>query len=389
MKPRLVAYVDMDAFFAALEQRDNPALCGKPVIVCGSGPRTVVSAASYEARAFGVKSAMPLFQAQRLCPHAFVVEADIDKYAAAARELYSVLYSFSPVVEIVSIDEACLELSPPPPRPVQLGLELKAAVQRALHVTCSVGLAHNKLLAKLASDFDKPDGLVWVRPQAVEHFLDQLPVEALPGVGPRTLETLHGLHVTTVKALRALPLDTLRLLFGESHAAELYRKARGEDDSPLVPFTEVPPPKSLSSDFTLPRDTADKRLLEYHLFRLAEELALRLARERLAARGVAVSLRFARFQVRRKYRKVTDFLVDGYDIFQVARELLQRFYPLPEPVRRVGVKLSHLCEAVYQPSLFEDAQRKLRLQETLAQIRKKFGDDALVRARLTRPPEER
>ena len=380
-------HVDMDAFFAALEQLANPALRGKPVIVSGDpGSRSVVSSASYEARKFGVKSAMPLQQALRLCPEAHIAHTSFGLYVDAARKLRATLLTFTPLVQVASIDEAYLEFDPPLQEPVAQGLAIKQAVLENVGCTCSVGIGPNKLIAKLASDADKPDGIVYVPSRAVQAFMDKLPVRAIPGIGPRGAESLERLRIRTVFELRQLSEDDLETIFGEAWGRALWHKARGHDDSPVHTQDEAPLPKSMSADRTLRRDTWDRKVIEYYLLDLSEELASRLRHEKLVAQTVGITLKLSDLEVRQKHRTVDGFLFDAYDIYQLARVLASQIRLTDRPVRMVGVKVQKLFEAMYQPTLFEDFERKQQLNQAVDDLRERFGEKAIVRARLSRPP---
>ncbi|MGE5174486.1 MAG: DNA polymerase IV [Betaproteobacteria bacterium] len=262
----------MDAFFAAVERKRRPELVGKPVVVGGTGDPTkrgVVSTASYEARKFGIHSAMPLRTAYKLCPEAVFLPVDYAEYARVSERIKNILRMFSPVMEDVGIDEAFLDISRSDKAPEETAREIKQKIGEETGLTCSIGIAPNKLLAKIASDMQKPDGLTLIGEGDVENRIWPLPVRKLYGVGPKTEAHLHGLGVKTIGELAALPLDLLRVHFGESYGQYLYESSRGIDESPLVTYWE---PKSTSRETTFQEDIADWQVLAKTLVALVTDI---------------------------------------------------------------------------------------------------------------------
>jgi DNA polymerase-4 len=292
---RKIVHVDMDAFYAAIEQLDHPELRGRPVIVGGDpAGRGVVSTASYEARKFGVHSAMPAAQARRLCPQAVFLRPRFARYQEVSQQIRAILYSYTPLVEPISLDEAFLDLTGTerllgPAE--EVAREIKRRVREETGLTCSVGVGPNKFLAKLASSLAKPDGFLVVREGEELAFLEDLPIERLWGVGEATAKRLRGLGITTVGQLRGLALEELLDKFG-SLGRSLYELARGIDRSPVIPEREA---RSLGAERTFPEDLTDPEEMERVLFSLSEEVGRRLREERLKARTVQLKVRFADF----------------------------------------------------------------------------------------------
>jgi len=346
---RIIFHLDMDAFYASVEQRDNPSLRGKPVIV-GSPPtqRGVVCAASYEARKFGVRSAMPSATAGRLCPDGVFVPPRMDRYKSESRMIMDILGRTGAEIEPMSIDEAYLEMTRVVAGNSIAGDEaLYAAVPRAKEIkrkifserqlTATIGIATNKLLAKLASDFKKPDGLTLVPERDKVEFLKPLPVRALHGVGRVTEEILRGAGVETVGDLQTYPGD-LRALVG-SFAARLKAFAFGEDDRPLALDDTI---KSISNEETFLRDTDDRKILKKSLLEQAEEVSARLQRKQLAAQTVQVKLRYGDFTTLTRQITVEEPITDAREIYRLACFLLAREKLVSRPLRLLGLGVSNL-----------------------------------------------
>ncbi len=342
---RCILHVDMDAFFAGVELLRHPELRGRPVIVGGHGDpqaRGVVSTASYEARRYGVRSGMPLRTAYHRCPRAVFLPVDYPAYAEVSGRIKEILQQFSPVMEDVGIDEAFLDLTGTSKDPRAIARAIKTRIREQSGLTCSIGIAPNKLLAKLASGMEKPDGLVVLGERDVEARVWPLSVRALWGVGPKTEQALAGMGVTTIGELAAVAAETLIKRFGRAHGCYLYRAARGIDDRPLVTHWE---PKSLSHETTFQRDTANWDRVEATLYTLTEELVARLKEEGYLAGSVAVKLRYANFETHTHSRRLPDATDDLATISDAAQCCLQQF-PLTGKVRLVGIRLADLSAAV-------------------------------------------
>lgn len=293
---RKIIHVDMDAFYASIEQRDDPALQGQPVVVGGAPEgRGVVAAASYEARTFGVRSAMPMRTALRLCPRAIRVDADFDRYRGASGQLHEILREHTDLVEPVALDEAYLDVTynkQDIPFGHRVARTIRTEIRQRLRLTASAGVAPNKFLAKIASDLEKPDGLVTVMPKQVQAFLDPLPVARVPGVGKVTEQRLRSLDVETISQLRTIPEADLKAHFGR-RGRYLHRRARGLDDEPVTPERE---PKQLSAETTFGTDVHDLPEMHAALRGLTDEVAGRLRRRGLSGRTVTLKIRYPDFE---------------------------------------------------------------------------------------------
>lgn len=349
---RVILHLDMDAFFASVEQRDQPSLRGRPVIV-GSPPteRGVVCAASYEARKFGVRSAMPSVTARRLCPGGVFLRPRMEAYKNESREVMAIVGEFAGgLIQPVSIDEAYVDVSPrcqADTADASLALarplagEIKAAIRARRRLTATIGIAPNKLLAKLASDFQKPDGLTLIRESEKVAFLRPLPVRALHGVGPATEQTLLRAGLRTVGEVQDYPGD-LRAQLG-SWGPELKRFALGEDNRPLDYDEEI---KSISSENTFLADTDDRPTLRACLREQADEIAAKLRRERLAAHTVQVKVRYGDFTTLTRQCSVEEPLAEARELYRLGCWLLARDRLVTRPLRLLGLGVSGLTEAV-------------------------------------------
>lgn len=374
-----IMHLDMDAFFASVEILDNPALAGLPVAVAGSSDRSVVAAASYAIRKFGVRSAMSVVQARKLCPQAVFVPPRFGRYSEISRQVMAVLERFSPLVEQASIDEAYLDAS---------GLEhlfgpvrdmaraLKDEVRRVTGLTCSIGLAPVRFLAKIASDLDKPDGLTVIEPDQVRDFLRDLPVGKIPGVGGRTLEILRSLGVRTVGDVLRFGPESWEARLG-SWGPTLWERAQGIDPRPVEPGGEA---KSSGAENTFEEDTLDRDLLRRWLLVQSERVGADLRQMGVKARTVTVKIKFADFRQITRARTLAAATDQTLAIYRAARAILAA-EDLPLRVRLIGVTASHFGQGPAQLSLLDpDPPRKQsRLDRAVDQVRKKFGKQAVLR----------
>jgi DNA polymerase IV len=380
--PRTIAHVDLDAFFAAVEQRDRPELRGRPVIVGGGGPgdRGVVSAASYEARRYGVHSAMPLRTAGALCPDGVFLPVAGARYSAVSRQVMDLLRRFTPVVEQVSIDEAFLDLTGTGEllgSGERIAQQVKKVIRAEVRLTASVGVASNRLIAKIASDLRKPDGLVVVAPGAEASFLAPLPIERLWGVGEVTRRRLAEYGVTTIGDLARLPDELLRRRFG-GHGPELAARARGVDSTPVGQEASV---KSISQEHTFDVDTADWVVLERTLLALSEGVGGRLRADGLRAGTIAVKIRDSSFRTMTRQRTLPEPTDLTDEIWHTARDLVRREVHGMK-VRLLGVGAHGLTDR-QQLTLFESSdQRRRRAIEAADAVRQRFGPRAIRLARL-------
>jgi DNA polymerase-4 len=370
-----ILHVDMDAFFVSVELLERPELRGKAVIV-GGGPnqRGVVTAASYEARKFGVHSAMPLRTAGRLCPHAVFLDGHHEKYGEWSDRVATILAKFSPIVEMVSIDEAYLDLAGTERLhgpPLATADKLLRTITSTTSLPCSAGLATTRLVAKVASDQAKPRGLVWVAPGQEPRFLAPLPVRKIPGIGEVTERALRALGIETVEQLAAVQQERLEKIFGQWGDA-LYRKARGGDSYEFVIDAE---PKSISHNHTFGEDTTDTEVLHAMLSHLSQKACKRLREAGLATRTLTLTIRYAGFDTHTRAKTLSEPTRLDADIFRVFQMLFAEHRDVKRKIRLLGVALSGLTHGAEQLDLLE-AERRERLEKLTRatdKLRDRFG----------------
>ena len=395
---RWILHADMDAFYASIEQRDHPEYRGKPVIVGATSARGVVSAASYEAREFGVRSAMPAFRARELCPQGIFVAGNMKRYAEVSEQVHRVFSEFTPVIEPIAFDEAFLDITGSVGLfggPEALARELKRRVYEETELVISVGIAPNKLVAKIACAMSKPDGLKLVRQEEIRELLDPLPVRKLWGVGPVLGDKLKGMGIHTLGDLAAVDLKRLRRVAGE-RAAELQALSRGEDRREVVFERSA---KSYGEENTFEHDISEPSMIERALISHAEAVARRVRRDGCRGRTVTIKLKLARsrgvriargqgegveprYPILSRSKTLKEATADGRLISETAIALF-RAERLREPVRLVGLSLSSLTkEESQQLDLFTEKKKVVadRLNPALDQIRERFGKEAIFRA---------
>lgn len=382
MASRIIIHVDMDAFYAAVEQRDRPELRGRPVIVGGTPQgRGVVSTASYEARKLGIHSAMPAAQAVRLCSHGVFLPVDMRKYRQVSAEVMAILAQHADLMEQISIDEGFLDVTSHArdfAAAERIAKRIKRAIRGELKLTASVGVGPNKFLAKLGSDLRKPDGLVVVRPHEAEQFLAPLPVGKLWGVGPKTEKRLQERGLRTMGDVARAPTEQLRALLG-AWGDVVHELSRGIDDRPVEPVREA---KSASAEETFPRDLGHVKDMRKALADLSREVASRLQAEEVRARTVAIKVRFGDFRTITRQTTLTEATDQAAALRQTAYQLLDGVDRGGEGIRLLGVRGSGLEHAAGQLSLFDErAQRRGQLEKTLSYIRRRFGPEAVRWAR--------
>ncbi len=370
-----ILHVDMDAFFVSVELLERPELRGKPVVVGGRpDQRGVVSAASYEARKYGIHSAMPLRSAGRLCPHAVFLDGHHEKYGEWSDRVATILAQFSPIVEMVSIDEAYLDLAGTERLhgpPLAAADKLLRTITRTTSLPCSGGLATTRLVAKVASDQAKPRGLVWVPAGCEQRFLAPLPVRKIPGIGEITERALRALGIETVEQIAAVPQEKLEKIFGQWGTA-LYRKARGGDSYEFVIDAE---PKSISHNHTFGEDTDDADSLSAMLSHLSQKACKRLREAGLATRTLTLTIRYAGFETHTRSKTLGEPTRLDSDIFAALQELFRVHRDAKRKVRLLGVALSGLTHGGEQLDLLE-AERRAKLEKLTSaadRLRDRFG----------------
>ncbi|MGI9234728.1 MAG: DNA polymerase IV [Woeseiaceae bacterium] len=380
---RSILHVDMDAFYASVEQRDNPDLRSKPVVVGGTSNRGVVAAASYEARVFGIRSAMPIADALRRCPNVHRVKPRMSHYKSVSDQIFAIFRDFTPAVEGLSLDEAFLDVTASMAlfgSPVKIAEAIKQRIIDETQLTASVGVAENKLVAKIASDLQKPDGLAVVLPEDYETKLDPLPVSVIPGIGRETLKRLSAVGIATVKQLRTAADRTLEPIFGR-YTRKTRDRASGIDTRPVVSSRAE---KSISAEETYDVDLDCREQMDRELLRLSERTAARLRKAGLAANTIHIKIRRSDFTTSTRQRKISPPANGTDQIYAIARDLLKIWLGRNpgSKLRLLGVGGSDLAPA-RQTDLFSAAQDESvpPLDRTVDEIRDRFGNTALGRAR--------
>jgi len=379
MTHRIILHIDMDAFFIAVEQRDNPSLRGKPAAVCGSLSRSVVTSATYEARPFGIRAGMPTQEAKRRCPNLILVEGNHSKYTEVSARIFSLLKNYTPCVEIASIDEAYLDITESQllfKSPLNIAHSIKGRIREREGLTCSIGIAPNKLLAKLGSRLKKPDGLVSIQKEEIESLLKDLPVGKIHGIGPRLEESLNSIGIFTCGQLGKIPVSFLKRKFGVI-GERLHEMGLGWDESPVVPFDEEEDAKSLSHSVTLEEDTSDPTLIRKVLLQLSERVSRRMRKEGFYGKRVTLTVRYSDFFTFTKQKTLSQWINGGNEIF---RNSLQIFDSIShsKKIRLLGVGVSLFKKEWCQLDLFEKKERKDNLLRAMDGVNERFGDWTLT-----------
>lgn len=384
---RAIIHIDMDAFYASVEQRDNPELKGKPVIIGGSvESRGVVSTASYEARKYGVHSAMPMAEAHRLCPDGVYLPVDMQKYRLVSHQIMDIFHRFTPEVEAISLDEAFLDVTASQKlfgTAEEIGREIKRLIKTELNLTASVGLSYNKFLAKLASDMDKPDGFYQIGPEELESKVWPLPVRRMMGVGGKTAQLLEGMGVRTIGQLAKMNMGLLEHILGKQ-GIMMYEVANGVDNRMVEPVRES---KSVGRETTFPKDISERYVLETILFTLADDVCHTLRATNLKGRTVSIKIRYPDFRSITRAQTLDGYTSSFEPVFEAVKQLMEHNYKDGTPVRLIGVTVSGLKkddEIIEQQDLFSDggAQKKqVALNSVMDKINEKYGGDTVHRAR--------
>lgn len=379
---RHIAHLDLDAFFVSVECLKNSKLKGKPLIVGGSSDRGVVAACSYEARHFGIHSAMPIKLAKRLCPHAIILQGDMEAYSKYSRLVTDIVRDTVPVFEKSSIDEFYVDLTG---MDKYFGCslftdELKKKVVRESGLPVSYALASNKLISKVATNEVKPNGQLEIAFGEEKNFLAPLSVAKIPGVGKETTFLLLRMGVETVKVLSEIPAEMLQNLLGKN-GIELWRRANGIDETPVIPYHEQ---KSISTENTFQQDTISVDFLHSELVRMTERIAFQLREQNKLTGCITVKLRYSNFDTVTRQKTITYTAAD-HILLKTARELFDKLYERRMLVRLIGIRFTNLVPGNYQINLFEDTQEMIRLYQSIDHIKHRFGEGYLIRARGLRP----
>ena len=389
----MILHIDMDAFFAAVEQRDNPDLRNKPIVVAGNSKRSVVSTASYEARNFGIHSAMPVFQAKQRCPRIIIVPGNRHKYAAESKKIMNIISGFSPLMEQVSIDEAyvdiegCEKLFGPP---VTMAEKIKATIFKEVSLTCSIGIAPVKFLAKIASDMDKPNGITLIPHHKMETFIATLPIAKVPGVGKQAMKQMAILKIVTLGDIHKHDPDLLNKKFGKM-GSRLYALSQGIDLSRVENnYTR----KSISSETTLDQDISDIDSARQILLSLSQRVGRDLRKKKWVCRIVSIKIKFSDFTQITRSKKIESWICSSSDIFNETLSLYKQLV-LKKKIRLLGVGVSHFREkdTPIQMELLCPPGEGLKKQwesvdMAVDSIMEKFGSDMVKKASLTRPGNE-
>lgn len=374
---RHIAHFDLDAFFVSVECLKNPVLKGKPLIVGGSGDRGVVAACSYEARRFGIHSAMPMKLARRLCPHALIISGDMENYSKFSKLVTDIIADKVPIFEKSSIDEFYIDLTG---MDKYFGCsmftrELKQTITRESGLPISWALASNKLISKVATNEVKPNGQLEIPYGSEKLFLAPLTIGKMPGIGKETTILLERMGVETVRTLSEIPVKLLHNLLGKN-GIDLSRKANGIDESPVIPYREQ---KSISTEQTFQSDTIDIHFLQAQLIRMTESIAFELRRQDKLTGCVTVKLRYANFDTVTKQCSIPYCGAD-HVLMATARKLFEQLYDRRMLVRLLGIRFTHLIPGNYQISLFDDTQEMIRLYQAIDQVKKRYGESMIRRA---------
>jgi DNA polymerase IV len=387
--PRVFFHIDLDAFFASVEQLDRPELRGRPVVVGAlPGQRGVVSACSYEARVFGIRSAMPISEAYRRCPQAVFLPVRMERYLEASRRVMAILADFTPVFQQISVDEALLDMTGSQGifgPPAAAALRIKQRVRAGTGLSLSIGIAANRLLAKMASEKKKPDGLCEVPPGGEEDFVAGLGIEKIWGIGRKTIARLEELNLASVPAIRAVPEGALKALMGRACGSYLFQAVRGID--PGI-HAETARSHSISNETTFPVDTADAETVEKLLLELSHQVMFRLLDEGGSSRTVVIKLRTADFATSQAQETLPHVLSSAEELFSVSKRLLFARWDRRQALRLIGVGLAQVGPAGdEQGELFADASgKKKAVEKAVLTLRRKHPDRAPVKARFIEPP---
>jgi len=376
MNNRVIMHCDMNAFFASVEQQSNPELRGKPVGVIGASHRTIITTASYEARKYGVRTGMAKWEALQCCPDLILVVGNNRKYTDTSTRIFAMMQDYTPLVEVFSIDEAFLDITGSLAlfgSVENIAYRLKACILHHFGLTCSIGVAPNKLLAKLASEMHKPDGLTIIRPDEIATVMERTPIGDLCGIGRRTRRQLHQLGITNCGKLGRYPLEILRQKFGVI-GDKLHNMGRGIDPSPVIPDERSEPVKTVGHSMTLPHDIQREEEVSRYLLQLAEMVGRRARRYGVSGKTVHLGIRYADFDTNfGKQITFPAYINRSDDIYQAALRILHSF-ERPQPVRLLGIRLSNLRHHEDQLPLLPEERRKTLTTSAMDEVNNRYGD---------------
>ncbi|SDD32859.1 DNA polymerase-4 [Mucilaginibacter pineti] len=374
---RHIVHIDLDSFFVSVERKFNPALIGKPVLIGGSADRGVVASCSYEARKFGIHSAMPMKQAMKLCPHAIIVRGTHGRYSDASREVTEIIHDSVPLYQKTSVDEFYIDLTGMERfyDCYQIASNLRQRVIRETGLPISFGMASGKTVAKMATNASKPNGQLWIKPGEELAFLAPLSISKIPGLGESTSQKLYQYGIEKIGDLQRTNIRFLETVFGKA-GTYLWEKAHGIDHSEIVPYSDR---KSISTEHTFDVNVNDQRTLETILVSMTEELASKLRREDKLASCLAIKIRYANFETHTQQQKIA-LTAAEHILLPGVKNLLKKAWNQHRPIRLIGVRLSNLTTGRYQINLFEDNEERIRLYQAMDNINGRYGDKTVCRA---------
>jgi len=383
MDKEYIIHIDMDAFFASVEQRDDPSLLGKPVAIVGSGARTVIVSPSYEARVYGVKTGMRKPEASRLCPELLFVAAHTHKYTDICSQIVELLYQYTPDIEIYSIDEFFLDMTDTIHlyKDIKsLARDMKLKIKKCLRLNCSIGISYNKLLAKLSSDMAKPNGIKVIKKGNALKVLDKIEVDALCGIGKKTKDHLLEMGISTLGELRRYDTALLTRKFGVN-GKRLHLMASGIDESGVIPLGEEEEVKSIGHSTTFSKDTSDASLLHQYLLQLSDMVGRRLRRAELTGKTVRLTVRYKSFYTFTRQKSIPAPTDDTKRIYEIAVAILNSI-KLKEPIRLLGVTIGNLSQRTCEGELFRNDMRKYKLNKLLDEVNERHGKSLVSYASL-------
>jgi DNA polymerase-4 len=374
---RWIVHIDLDSFFVSVERKFNPNLIGKPVLIGGSADRGVVASCSYEARKFGIHSAMPMKQAMKLCPHATVIRGSHGRYSEASRDVTEIIHNSVPLYQKTSIDEFYIDLTGMDRFHdcYQLASDLRARVIRETCLPISFGMASCKTVAKMATNAAKPNGQLLIEHGKEKEFMAPLSIRKIPMLGEKTCQKLYQYGIEKIGDLQRVELKFLETVFGK-HGRYIWERANGIDESELVPHSDR---KSISTENTFETDITDQKTLETVLVSMTEELAYKLRKENKVASCLAIKIRYANFETHTVQEKIA-LTAAEHILIPGVKNLLKKTWNGHRPIRLIGVKLSNICPGSYQINLFEDNEERIKLYQAMDKINFKFGEKTVCRA---------
>lgn len=369
--------MDLDTFFVSVERKINPKLIGKPVLVGGTSDRGVVASCSYEARAFGIHSAMPMKMARQLCPHAIIVRGDHEAYSKHSHEVTEIIREAVPVYEKTSIDEFYMDLTGMDKffGCYKMASELRTKIMKETHLPISFALSPNKTVSKIGTGEAKPNGQMEIKFGNERDFLAPLSVKKIPMVGDKTYQTLRGMGIERVKTIQDMPMELMQQVLGEN-GISIWKKANGIDNSPVEQYNER---KSVSSENTFEKDTIDVDYLKRMIVSMTEKLAFQLREEQKLTSCVTIKIRYSDFNTYTMQMRIPYTALDNI-LIEKAQELFDKLYNKRMLIRLIGVRFSHLIQGTYQFELFNDMTENIQLHQAMDKLRRRFGTDAVMRA---------